>query len=266
MNDSGHATRDALRIAGQQRETFVDAVVDEVPVALSYNGTPHAVMLATPRDLADFALGFSLTEGVIERAQEFELIDVLSRDGGIVLEIAIPARRYAALETRQRSLSGKSGCGLCGVTSLADAMRPVRAVDDATAFDSAGISRGLALLAERQPLNARTGGVHAAGFVRGENAGAERLTVREDVGRHNALDKLAGALARIPRGPGYLIITSRASYEIVSKTAAMGIGLVAAISAPTTLAIDTAERAGITLIAFARGDAMNVYTHPARVL
>ncbi|HJU07304.1 MAG TPA: formate dehydrogenase accessory sulfurtransferase FdhD [Rhodanobacteraceae bacterium] len=256
--------RDARRI-----ETF-DQVIEETPVALLYNGVPYAVMMATPCDLDDFALGFALSEGIIERAEEFEPIDCLRNEHGISLQGLIPQVRFEALETRKRNLSGRSGCGLCGVESLTEAVRPVARVQSNARFETAAIERGLQLLAQLQPLNERSGGVHAAGY-----AHANGILVREDVGRHNALDKLIGGLARGANADasaawraqtGFLAITSRASYEIVHKAAAAGIAVVAAISAPTSLAIRLAEEAGITLIAFARANAMNVYTYPQRLV
>ncbi|HEU0307227.1 MAG TPA: formate dehydrogenase accessory sulfurtransferase FdhD, partial [Lysobacter sp.] len=175
---------------------------------------------------------------------------------------AIPQARHDALVLRRRSLEGRSGCGLCGVEALQDALRAVPRVAEPQAVSLRQVQDALQALSAQQPLNARSGGVHAAGFV---HAGG--LLVREDVGRHNALDKLIGAMvnAGIDPAHGFLVITSRASYEIVHKAAMAGIGIVVAISAPTDLAIRTAETAGITLAAFARGDALNLYAHPQRL-
>ena len=255
----------AQRIHGGMRSEHEDAVVVETPVALLYNGLSFAVMMATPSDLEDFALGFALSEGIVADEGEFQLVDRVRGEAGIALHGAIPQVRYDALEQRRRNLDGRSGCGLCGVESLHEAMRPAPRVDAAATVSTAAIRTALAALAHQQPLNALSGGVHAAGFV---HAGG--LLVREDVGRHNALDKLVGALARcVPRidpASGFLVITSRASYEIVHKAATAGIGVVIAISAPTDLAIRIADEAGITLAAFARGDTVNVYTHPGRIV
>ncbi len=256
MSDEGLRPAQALRIAAGRRDPFEDRVAQETPVAMVYNGRSHAVMMATPADLDDFALGFALNEGIVADAGEFQLVDCLRTEAGISLQALIPHARFVALDGRRRAFEGRTGCGLCGVESLEAAIRPIRRVRAQAPVAPDVIARGLALLAERQPLNRASGGVHAAAFVSGD-----ALTVREDVGRHNALDKLAGALARVPREPGFLAITSRASYEIVHKAAAADIALVAAISAPTDLAIRLAEEAGITLIAFARADAMTVYTH-----
>jgi formate dehydrogenase accessory protein FdhD len=250
-----------------------DWVIEETPVALLYNGLSFAVMMATPTDLDDFALGFALCEGVVASADEFRLVDVVRHAQGIALHAAIPQARFDALESRQRTLEGRSGCGLCGVSSLEAALRPARRVGAGPRLNADEIQRGLARLAEVQPLNSRSGSAHAAAFFAGEH-----LCVREDVGRHNAVDKVVGALHR--NGPdglanggvanaidgGYLAVTSRASYEIVQKAANAGIAVVVAMSAPTDLAIRHAEAAGITLIAFARDRRMNVYTVPERIV
>lgn len=252
----------ALRVHAHARSPHDDAVVVEAPVALLYNGLSFAVMMATPCDLDDFALGFALSEGVVATAAEFRLVDVVHADAGISLHAAIPQARHDALVLRRRSLEGRSGCGLCGVEALQDALRAVPRVAEPQAVSLRQVQDALQALSAQQPLNARSGGVHAAGFV---HAGG--MLVREDVGRHNALDKLIGAMvnAGIDPAHGFLVITSRASYEIVHKAAMAGIGIVVAISAPTDLAIRTAETAGITLAAFARGDALNLYAHPQRL-
>ncbi|HEX6613612.1 MAG TPA: formate dehydrogenase accessory sulfurtransferase FdhD, partial [Rhodanobacteraceae bacterium] len=242
----------ALRVDGSRRGEALDRVIEETPVAMLYNGISYAVMMATPCDLEDFALGFALGEDVVECAEEFELVDCLRTGHGVSLQALIPQARLDTLERRKRNLAGRSGCGLCGVESLQEAVRPVRRVESRACIETALIRRGLHELAERQPLNRASGGVHAAGYVH-----AEGIVVREDVGRHNALDKLVGALARNPGarasvawrdGEGLLAITSRASYEMVHKAASAGIAVIAAISAPTSLAIELAERAGVTLI------------------
>jgi formate dehydrogenase accessory protein FdhD len=249
-----------LRVEGGHGESFIDHVVEETPVALLYNGRSYAVMMATPCDLQDFALGFALTEGIVGHADEFRLVDCLRTTHGISLQAAIPQGRFDALAERSRNLAGRSGCGLCGVETLEAAIRPVRRLDDRSSVSAAAISDGLYQLAQAQPLNRISGGVHAAGFVH-----ANGILVREDVGRHNALDKLVGALAIATVGAGFLVITSRASYEIVHKAAAAGIAIVVAMSAPTDLAIRLAAEADITLAAFARGQTMTVYTRTDRV-
>ncbi|HEV8694573.1 MAG TPA: formate dehydrogenase accessory sulfurtransferase FdhD [Lysobacter sp.] len=261
MNDALAQVR-ALRVHADARAERDDAVVVEAPVALLYNGLPFAVMMATPCDLEDFALGFALSEGIVAATDEFKLVDVVRSDGGVALHAAIPQTRYDALAERRRNIEGRSGCGLCGVEALQDALRPVPRVQSVRTVTAAEIRTALAALAQQQPVNAQSGGVHAAGF-----AHPGGLLVREDVGRHNALDKLIGALAHaaIDPGAGFLVITSRASYEIVHKAATAGIGIVVAISAPTDLAIRIATEAGITLVAFARGDSLNLYSQRERI-
>jgi len=252
----------ALRLSADDRAPHADRVIVEAPVALLYNGESFAVMMATPESLEDFALGFALSEGIVGDASQFRLVDVVRHEDGIALHAAIPQVRFDALAERRRGLEGRSGCGLCGVESLQAALRPVPRVASTASVGVASIRAALDALAAQQPLNALSGGVHAAGF-----AHAGGLLVREDVGRHNALDKLIGAMAHdaIAADSGFVVITSRASYEIVHKAATAGIGVVVAISAPTDLAIRTADAAGVTLAAFARGDSINLYTHPGRI-
>lgn len=256
---------DMLRVAPRRRELRTDQVIAEAPVALVYNGVSFAVMMATPCDLGDFALGFALAEGIVKSPAEFELVDILRTDRGISLQALIPSHRFAALADRRRNLAGRSGCGLCGVESLEEAVQPLPVVPPGPRITRAAVVAGMRALVAGQPLNTASGGAHAAGFMAGDGS----VTVREDVGRHNALDKLIGAMALAPpgtSGTGFLAITSRASWEIVHKAAHAGITIVAAISAPTSLAVSAAEAAGITLVAFARGEAMNVYTHAARIV
>ena len=252
----------ALRLSADDRAPHDDRVIVETPIALLYNGESFAVMMATPESLEDFALGFALSEGIVGDASEFRLVDLVRHGEGVALHAAIPQARFDALAERRRGMEGRSGCGLCGVESLQAALRPVPRVASDVRVDVGAIRAALHALAAQQPLNALSGGVHAAGF-----AHEGGVLVREDVGRHNALDKLIGAMARGSIAPdaGFVVITSRASYEIVHKVATAGIGLVVAISAPTDLAIRTAEAAGVTLAAFARGDCLNVYAHPHRI-
>jgi formate dehydrogenase accessory protein FdhD len=197
-------------------------------------------------------------------------VDTLRSDRGVTLQGLIPAARFEALQARRRNLTGRSGCGLCGIEALEDAVRPLPRLHTATRISRDAIASGMRTLARGQSLNSLTGGAHAAAFI----ADGEPATVREDVGRHNALDKVVGALAatRPSRealfactSTGFAAITSRASWEMLGKAAHAGIAVVAAISAPTSLAIDAAEAAGITLVAFARDESMNVYTHAERV-
>jgi formate dehydrogenase accessory protein FdhD len=259
-----------LHLAGARMDSLGDRVIEEAPVALVYNGVPFAVMMATPCDVRDFALGFALAEGIVESASEFELVDVLRSDRGVSLQGLIPAGRFEALQARRRSLAGRSSCGLCGVEALEDAVRPLPRVQSATRISRDAIAAGMRALAHGQSLNALTGGAHAAAFI----AAGEPPIVREDVGRHNALDKVIGAVASTRQSrdalfahtsTGFAAITSRASWEMLHKAAHAGIAVVAAISAPTSLAIEAADAAGITLVAFARDESMNVYTQAERV-
>lgn len=233
----------------------VETLAEEIAVALVYNGRPHAVMMATPADLDDFALGFSLTEAIVEAPEELQVVDRLVTMHGISLQMHIPQARFDALEQRGRSMTGRTGCGLCGTDRLEAAIRPVRPVPRCT-LDPARLARYFAELQTRQPLNARSGAMHAAGVL----DAAGELHVREDIGRHNAIDKAVGAARRAGAMPQALLVTSRASYEVVHKAAEAGIGLAAAISAPTALAVRLADEAGLVLVGFARGSRYTVYS------
>lgn len=262
--DTGYLDFPVDRISGPRCEQLVDQVIAETAVALVYNGVPFAVMMATPCDLEDFALGFALSEAIVATPHEFELLDTLETERGVTLQGLIPRERFEALQQRRRNLSGRSGCGLCGIEALEDAVRPAPRVVSALHVTRDAIAAGMRALAAGQVLNTATGGAHAAAFI----TTGKPAIVREDVGRHNALDKLIGALAVSPGSSareGFLAITSRASWEIVSKAAHAGIAAIAAISAPTSLAIQAADAANITLIAFARDASMNVYTHAQRI-
>ena len=240
-------------------------VPEETPVAFSYAGTTHAVMMASPADFEDFALGFSLTEGIISSPDEIEAIEVEDLGAGIDIQIRLKDAANTRFEARRRRLAGPVGCGLCGIESIEEAMRSVRDVRQPALTLSAGdITQSVKMLAKLQPLHAETGAVHAAGFyVPGKGIAA----AREDVGRHNALDKLAGALAKAGTDgtTGAVVVTSRVSVEMVQKTAAIGAPIIIAVSAPTALAIRTAEEAGMTLVALVRGEDFDVFTHPERV-
>ncbi len=261
---AGCVQRRVARFNNGSVEQTDDWIASEVPIALSYNGAAHVVMLATPMDLDEFALGFSLSEAIITSPDELESIEIEERIEGIEIGMRIPELRAEAIAARQRNLSGRSSCGLCGTQQLEDVVRHPPVVASALRTSPAILHRALRLLDAAQPLNQRTGSTHAAAWV---DAQGSLQCVREDVGRHNALDKLIGAIARenldIPQG--FLILTSRASYEMVQKAATVGIGLVAAISAPTALAIHLAESCGVTLIGFAREASHVVYTHAQRI-
>lgn len=250
-----------LQLDGAQVIQRPDEVIEEIPLALVYNGIAHAVMLVTPTYLEDFALGFSLGEGILTSAGEFHDCEFIPVAHGIEAHITIAGGRFAALKEHRRSLAGHTGCGLCGLESLLALERPTLPVARTFAPHRGAIARALAELSSRQPLFRLTGGGHAAVWA---GVDGEVQLVREDVGRHNALDKLIGALVRRRFTPenGFAVCTSRASYELVQKAMHAGIGLLVAVSAPTAAAIRLAHAAHITLIGFARGDRMLVYTHP----
>ena len=243
----------------------MELIAEEVPVALVYNNISHAVMMATPADLRDFGLGFSLSEGILAGKDELMDIGVSESEAGIEVRMAIAIERFRALRERRRTLAGRTGCGICGVESLEQAVRPVPPVTATTTIPADAIYAALAELPQRQAVNQLTRSVHAAAWV--NRAGRIQL-VREDVGRHNALDKLIGAMAWRGLDPaaGFALITSRCSVEMVQKAAAVGIPVLVAISAPTALACRMAEGCGLTLVALARPDSVLVVTHLQRIL
>ena len=241
----------------------IDVVAEETPVAFEFNGISHTVMLATPCDLKDFALGFSLTEGIVERRSEVFDIEIEEAAEGITLHLEIAGGAFARLKERRRSLSGRTGCGLCGTESLQQVMRDLPRVETGALFQLEALYEGMRKLPELQMLQKTTGAVHAACRV---DAGGNISYVREDVGRHNALDKTLGALASVDApNEGALLITSRASFEMVQKGAAMGYGILAAVSAPSAAAVRLAEKLNVTLVGFLRGSNCAVYTHVQRL-
>ncbi len=237
----------------------------EVAVAITYGGSTQAVLMASPDDLDDFAIGFSLTEGIIDGIAEIEAIERIDSELGIEMRLILARPREERLAARRRSMAGPVGCGLCGIESLEAATRTLRPVNADIAFSPVQILAAMAALAPLQRINAATHAVHAAAFWRPERGIA---LLREDIGRHNALDKLAGAIARDGAAPGEgaVLLTSRVSVEMVQKAAVIGAPVIVAISAPSALAIRTADEAGITLAAVARADGFEVFAHPRRIL
>jgi FdhD protein len=240
-----------------------DAVAEETPIAFEYNGIGHAVMLATPADLEDLAFGFSLTEGIVDAPGDIFGVEVREGELGITLAIAVAGGAFARLKESRRTLAGRTGCGLCGIESLAQVMRDLAGVPPGLTFPVQALHDGMRRLPRHQHLQQATGAAHAACIL--DVAGNPDF-VREDIGRHNALDKTLGALIRTGGRPGgALIVTSRASFEMVQKAAALGFCILAAVSAPTAAAVRLAQRLGITLVGFLRDDDCAVYSHPERL-
>jgi FdhD protein len=253
------AARDGHLVSGHR------LVAEETGIAFTYNGSSHAVMMATPADLEDFAVGLSLTEGIVQTADDISHVDVVSGDFGVELRMWIPDARMRPYAKRRRYLAGPTGCGLCGIESLTEASRPGRRVRAGLYVAPETISTAMAALPPAQLLNRETRATHACGFWQ---PGKGMIAVREDVGRHNALDKLIGSLARrrIDGACGIVLLTSRISVEMVQKTAVLGASILVAVSAPTALAVRIAEGCGMTLIAIARGQDFEIFTHPERIL
>jgi FdhD protein len=239
-------------------------IPEETALAMTYNGGTYAVMMGTPQDLRDFAIGFSLDEGVVQSPDDFESLDIVELDDGIEIRMWLSADKAALLSERRRHIAGPTGCGICGIESITEAVRPAAVVTKGRCFAPHEIMAAMASIAPLQKINHETRAVHAAAFW--TPAGGV-VALREDVGRHNALDKLAGALAqqKVDTSEGMVLLTSRVSVEMVQKTAAIGAPLMVAVSAPTALAVRTAEAAGITLAAVARSDGFEIFTHPERI-
>jgi len=249
---------------GAQPGPDMRAVAEEVPVAFVYNHATYAVMMATPAALEDFAYGFSLTEGIVSHPSEIQGLDIVPHPNGVELRMDLAEHRLEALHKRRRRLAGPVGCGLCGIESLDAAMRSVCPVVSDASIAVPDIARAMTAMEARQTLHRATHCAHAAGFWHRE---AGMLAVREDVGRHNALDKLAGAVTRMALAPeaGAVVLTSRVSVEMVQKTAALGTAILLAVSAPTATAIRLAEECGLTLIAGVRGNRYEVFTGAGRL-
>ncbi len=261
-----------MRDGAQQRPVFqratlehaeADWLAEEVPVALVYNGISHVVMMATPKDLEAFAVGFSLSEGIIETPQEIYGIDILPSCNGIEVQVELSSRRFVGLKERRRAMAGRTGCGVCGVEQLGDLFRPLVPLPFTQQFDLARLDGALASLKHYQPVGQLTGCTHAAAWVAPEGG---LLGGCEDVGRHVALDKLLGVRSGKPDWQaGAVLVSSRASYEMVQKAAMCGAEILFAVSAATTLAVEVAERCNLTLVGFSKPGRATVYTHPQRL-
>jgi FdhD protein len=241
------------------------AIPEEAALALTYNGGTYAVMMGTPQNLEDFAVGFSLTEGIVQSPGEISSLEIVDLDDGIELRMWLREEKAARLNERRRHIAGPTGCGLCGIDSIAEAVRPTAVVGKGRTFAPRELMTAMASVPALQTINVETRAVHAAAFW---TPAAGIVALREDVGRHNALDKLAGALAesKAPASEGIVLLTSRVSVEMVQKTAAIGATVMIAVSAPTALAVRIADAAGITLVAVARSDGFEIFTHPDRII
>jgi len=253
--------RETREVAREGEHPHSRAVPVETPLAIVYNGLSHAVMMVTPADLEDFAVGFTLSEGIAKAPDDIKSVEIRTHEEGLVAEIEIAPECFEQIIEGRRNLVGQTGCGLCGIEDLEHAIRSFEPLDRAPALDRQAIFRAVDGLREHQNLNRQTGAVHAAGFVTPEG---EYLAVREDVGRHNALDKLIGFLVRSGRlcEPGMVVLSSRCSFELVQKMLAVRLSVLVTISAPTSLAMDLAERYRLTLIALARSDSMLLINDP----
>lgn len=260
FTDATHNTYSVVKHEGESKQSISDTIAEEVPVAFEYNGISHTVMMATPQDLEDFAVGFSLSEGIVSDVSQVYGVEVSHEPLGVTLKIEMASACFNQLKEKRRSMTGRTGCGLCGSDSLEQALRLPEAlpVFSPLKVRASSIARGLQSLQEMQSLQQVTGATHACALV-GEQGKAQLC--REDVGRHNALDKLVGAMQRQPNehANGFIVTSSRASYEMVQKTVAAGIGMLVAVSAPTGLAIRMAKQYGVTLIGFARNGRFVVY-------
>lgn len=237
-------------------------LAEEVPVALVYNGISHVVMMASPKDLELFALGFSLSEGIVESSHEIYGMDIVQGCNGIEVQIELSSRRFMGLKARRRQLAGRTGCGVCGVEQLDDIGKPLTPLPFTQTFDLANLDEALASLKTFQPVGQLTGCTHAAAWL---TLSGEALGGHEDVGRHVALDKLLGRRAREGWNSGAVLVSSRASYEMVQKSAMCGVEILFAVSAATSLAVEVAERCNLTLVGFSKPGRATVYTHPQRL-
>ena len=262
--EQGAAHRPIIEWPRHPGSDQVDVIAEEMPVALIYNGLSQAVMMASPVNLDAFGLGFSLTEGIIDGPEQLYGIDVTLGEASAEIALDIATRQFERLKQMRRTLTGRSGCGLCGKESLDQIRRVMPPVSGPFTLTHNAIQRATTNLGHHQPLQGLTGAVHGAAWCRIDGS---IMRVCEDVGRHNALDKLIGSLwgENCLQGPGFLLMSSRASYEIVQKAAKAGIAVVATLSAPTSMAIDLAAGAGMTLIGFARESRHLAYCHAHRL-
>lgn len=250
-----------VRITPEQSAPGTRMLANEVAVALEFDGSPYAVMMLTPSDLEDFAVGFALSERIVARSDEIARIDIRYGLRGIGIDVRLEKEHSARLAERRRAIPGQSGCGICGLTTIEEALPKLQPLTSAPRVAPKALFRALAGLPSRQVLNQQTGAVHAASFC---GADGEILVVREDVGRHNAFDKVIGNMARegIDPASGFALLTSRCSYELVQKAVLARIPLLVAISAPTELAVSIAREANLTLIALARADSVLLFNNP----
>ncbi|ARD46042.1 formate dehydrogenase accessory sulfurtransferase FdhD [Colwellia sp. PAMC 21821] len=248
----------------EQAQSKLDCIAEEVPIAMVYNGISHAVMMASPANLHEFALGFSLSEGIINNAAEMYHVELVSSEKGIEIHIEISSERMMYLKSHRRNLTGRTGCGLCGSESLATAIRPIKSVTPQALPSSQVIQHALSQLSEHQKLQSLTGAVHGAAWC---DSTGKIILLCEDVGRHNALDKLIGTLAlrKMDTKYGFVLISSRASYEMVQKVTSVNIATLVAVSAPTALAITLAKKADLNLIGFARHGRHTFYTNITQI-
>ena len=247
---------------GGEPQRLRRAIPEETPVALTFDGTSYAVMMATPSDLTDFAIGFAITEDVIDAPGDIESLEIVEAGEGIEARMWLKPEVSQRQRARRRSILGPTGCGLCGSESIEQALKPVRTVESAFKMRPGELSKAMSALQEKQALNARTHAVHAAGlYVDGG------ISVREDVGRHNALDKLIGSefLAGAPMNQCVVLLSGRIGFELVQKCVVAGIPVLAAVGAPSSLAVETARRFRVTMVGFLRNERFNIYTGPERI-
>lgn len=258
-----HATRPVVRFSAEGEHFVEDACLCETPLALVYNGIAHTVMMGTPRDLVDFAMGFSLTEGIIDHHRDVHEIEVVPVCQGIELRLTLANRCVSRLSAQRRAMAGRTGCGICGTEKLDTVVRSLADLPHSALFPVMKVAQGFAQFQSQQTLNRLTGAAHAAAYL---SAQGEILAVREDIGRHVALDKLIGHIHRQGWQGGAILITSRASFEMVQKTISAGVEGLFAISAVSDLAVQLADRHGLTLGGFCRNGRCSVYTHAHRMI